>query len=269
MFQCGSSDDTFEARLDSVDDDSIKSCGCRKHFSSQKNAYIMGKKNQGKYKEDIAGQKFGELTVIRPTDERDYDGNILWECRCSCGNKEPRLASYKALRTGHVKYCKNCNRLQKAKKYVGKKFGKLTILSIITDKNKRASNGGLYCKAICDCDKNTILEIPLGFIIRKNGQRSCGKCTISKGEDKIKQILQSKNIAYSQQESFDKAMRLENSNGYCKVDFYLPNQKIAIEYNGEQHYIPIDYFGGEKGFRKTQERYNLKKDYCKNHGIAF
>ena len=28
------------------------------------------------------------------------------------------------------------------------------------------------------------------------------------------------------------------------IDFYLPDHDIFIEYNGRQHYIPLDYFGG-------------------------
>ena len=35
-----------------------------------------------------------------------------------------------------------------------------------------------------------------------------------------------------------------------------------IEYNGIQHYEPIEYFGGIDGFQK-QQKYDLqKKEYC-------
>jgi hypothetical protein len=29
-----------------------------------------------------------------------------------------------------------------------------------------------------------------------------------------------------------------------RIDIYFPKYNIAIEYNGEQHYIPIEHFGG-------------------------
>ena len=32
------------------------------------------------------------------------------------------------------------------------------------------------------------------------------------------------------------------------IDFYLPDYNIFIEYNGEQHYVPIEHFGGELQF---------------------
>lgn len=267
FFKCGSSNDFFEARIDSVDGDSIKSCGCRKHFTSAENACKMGQQNYGKYKENIAGKVFGELTVVKPTNQRDYDGNILWKCQCSCG-EGVRLASYKSLRTGHVKYCSKCNRIRQAQKYIGKKFGKLTITSIISDKNKRAENGGLYCRAVCDCSPDKKLEIPLNYITRENGQQSCGKCTISKGENKIKNILLANSIYFVQQESFSKAIKSPYG-GFCKFDFYLPNQNTVIEYNGEQHYFPIEYFGGQESFQKTRVRDSLKKKYCIENNIRY
>ena len=30
------------------------------------------------------------------------------------------------------------------------------------------------------------------------------------------------------------------------VDFYLPKYNLFIEYNGKQHYEPIEYFGGQQ-----------------------
>ena len=57
--------------------------------------------------------------------------------------------------------------------------------------------------------------------------------------------------------------------GKLKCDFYLPINKIVIEYNGEQHYRPNVFFGGIKGFKLTQKRDKLKKDYCNDNGIKF
>lgn len=35
---------------------------------------------------DISGQKFGLLTVLRPTHKRANNNSIIWECLCDCGN---------------------------------------------------------------------------------------------------------------------------------------------------------------------------------------
>ena len=57
--------------------------------------------------------------------------------------------------------------------------------------------------------------------------------------------------------------------GKLRCDFYLSKRNIVIEYNGEQHYKSNDFFGGEVGFKKTQERDKMKEDYCKENSIGF
>lgn len=51
------------------------------------------------------------------------------------------------------------------------------------------------------------------------------------------------------------------------IDFYLPEHNIAIEVNGDQHYIPIKKFGGNELFEKQKTRDKLKYDLCKKHNI--
>ena len=47
-----------------------------------------------------------------------------------------------------------------------------------------------------------------------------------------------------------------------KIDFYVQPYNTFIEFNGEQHYIPKDCFGGEKDFVQRQERDFALKQYC-------
>lgn len=44
----------------------VTSCGCKKTC-------------------DITGKRFGKLVAIKPTEQRDKNGGILWECKCDCG----------------------------------------------------------------------------------------------------------------------------------------------------------------------------------------
>ena len=37
-------------------------------------------------------------------------------------------------------------------------------------------------------------------------------------------------------------------------DIFIPEISLAIEFMGEQHYKPVEYFGGEEGYAKTVER---------------
>ena len=53
--------------------------------------------------EDISGQRFGRLTAIHDTNERDSCGSIMWECQCDCG----KTARYSVanLKSGNVQSC--------------------------------------------------------------------------------------------------------------------------------------------------------------------
>lgn len=48
--------------------------------------------------------------------------------------------------------------------------------------------------------------------------------------------------------------------GKQRFDIYLPSYNIAIEYQGIQHFKPVDLFGGEEGFKQTVERDRRKKN---------
>ena len=50
-------------------------------------------------------------------------------------------------------------------------------------------------------------------------------------------------------------------------DFYLPDYNLFIEYQGIQHYKPIDFFGGEKSFKNQQKNDELKRMYAKKNSI--
>lgn len=50
------------------------------------------------------------------------------------------------------------------------------------------------------------------------------------------------------------------------LDIYLPDYNIGIEYQGAQHFRPVDYFGGEEAFEQQKKRDAKKKRLCKKHG---
>lgn len=93
----------------------------------------------------------------------------------------------------------------------------------------------------------------------------CPYCcsTKSKLEFSIKTILEENNIKFIPQMNFD-WLRYK-----CPqyLDFYLPEYNIAIECQGIQHFIPIDYFGGEEGLINSKLRDSNKLKLCVQNGI--
>ncbi len=55
--------------------------------------------------------------------------------------------------------------------------------------------------------------------------------------------------------------------GNQSIDIFIPNKKVAIEYQGEQHYNPIDFFGGEKALVENRRRDSKKKRLCLENGV--
>jgi len=92
----------------------------------------------------------------------------------------------------------------------------------------------------------------------------CPKCISSRGENMIRKILQDLNISMVEQKTFTD---LKHKNK-LKCDFYLPEQNIVIEYNGLQHYEPVEAFGGVKALIKTQERDLAKYQYLEEKSIS-
>ena len=55
--------------------------------------------------------------------------------------------------------------------------------------------------------------------------------------------------------------------GQQSLDIYVPELNVGIEYQGQQHYEPVDIFGGKEGLQKTQERDERKRKLCFEKGI--
>lgn len=85
----------------------------------------------------------------------------------------------------------------------------------------------------------------------------------SKAEMEIETYCISNNINYIPEYCF-KDCRDKHS---LPFDFYFPDYNTVCEAMGEQHYKPIDFFGGEEGFKVRKEHDKTKEEYCKNNNI--
>ncbi|MEW5826486.1 MAG: hypothetical protein AB1778_06595 [Candidatus Bipolaricaulota bacterium] len=50
------------------------------------------------------------------------------------------------------------------------------------------------------------------------------------------------------------------------LDVYLPELRVAVEYHGLQHDMPVDHFGGEAGHEATRLRDAKKTRVCQANG---
>jgi hypothetical protein len=52
-----------------------------------------------------------------------------------------------------------------------------------------------------------------------------------------------------------------------QLDIFLPDIRLGIEYQGNQHYEPFDHLGGERQLREVRRRDKKKAALCKKAGI--
>lgn len=52
-----------------------------------------------------------------------------------------------------------------------------------------------------------------------------------------------------------------------RIDIFIEDCNLAIEYHGAQHYLAIDFFGGKEGLKLRQELDRRKKDRCDENKI--
>ena len=55
--------------------------------------------------------------------------------------------------------------------------------------------------------------------------------------------------------------------GRQSLDLYIPSLSTAIEYQGIQHYLPVDFFGGEEALSQRRELDLQKRKLCEENGI--
>lgn len=55
--------------------------------------------------------------------------------------------------------------------------------------------------------------------------------------------------------------------GLQSLDVFIPSLSVGIEYQGQQHYEPVAFFGGKDRFEETVERDKRKRQLCKENGV--
>ena len=247
-------------------------CSCGVERSVAKTNLVRGRSTSCGHKKqipknDLTGKRFVRLTVISYIDHSPKEvknRGCRWLCKCDCGNEI--VVKTQDLTGNQVKSC-GClnndtrktighNNMEDLK---GQQFGELTVLEHYPTDNQRA-------EWVCQCSCGEIIIVSAGHL--KSGHtQSCGHIK-SKGEEKIASLLKKYNIPYKRQYVFDD---LKSDNGYpLRFDFaILKDDKVQtlVEYQGLQHRMPIDYFGGEEAFNTLKKNDNKKVEYAQKYNI--
>jgi len=91
----------------------------------------------------------------------------------------------------------------------------------------------------------------------------CPVCSESKGEREIRKYLDKNFIFYEREYKFKDCKNILP----LRFDFYLPKYRTAIEFDGIQHYEPMEYFGGLEAYNRLKINDKIKSDYCEDNYI--
>lgn len=241
---CG---DEIVARATALRSGHTKSCGCT---SYQRVSKALSKELQ-------PGDKFGRYTILYKESETGQGG--LYRCRCECGVEKTIKRQF--LLDGSIVSCGCYSREEKSQRQLiditGQCFGLLTVLS----KSDYQGGDGVYWNVRCDCGNEKVVS---GHAIRRGDIISCGCSKRSNGEMIIEQLLLENNLFYKSEYTFSDLPRL-------RYDFVIfdknQNPVRIIEYDGKQHFEPVDYFGGEKRFQQQITNDAIKNQYAFDHNI--
>lgn len=237
----------------SLIDGKTKSCGClHKEIvaASIKPATVF------------AGDKFGMLTVVRELKDRKY-GKRQFECACECG--KTRNVNSTQLRNGTVTHCGD---------YLHRNFNSLDITGRVSGSSKairfverkKSENRSDKWEFLCLNCGNTFISDKKNFL--SGNTKSCGCLKESAHEQQVERCLQYLKLDYQKQVKFDGLTG--NKGAKLSYDFAILNYgKIThlIECQGQQHYKPVTWYGGEEQFNIQQMHDSLKREYAKNNNI--
>ena len=192
-----------------------------------------------------------KITVIRQLPSEG--GHALWECKCNCGNPNTFKVDGCNLRSGHTLTC-GCSRAsQNIKNRTGQIINDIYIGEMVGQDKK----GSILYDCTCFCG-NHFISTATRII---NGHtKSCG-CLKSKGEKKIRTLLEQNKVIFVQEYPLEEV--LTEKNNPRRIDFAIfVNNKLQyfIEYHGEQHYKNTNNW-----YRPEADE--EKRNYCQQKNI--
>lgn len=247
---------------------------CNKHLdkgvqSSSWSHFKIAKKGcpycTGRYKtnEEIA-KELSERNILLLSDYHGVEKNIT--CKCNVCNHIWETQPRSILSNGA-----GCPKCGKEKAIKGETKTKEEFIRQLHSINSDIEVLGDYInthrKIQCRCkvDGNIWYAYPANLL---NSSAGCPICNMSNPEKKMITILKNMGRKILSQYSFDDCKYKHK----LKFDAYDKENNIVFEYNGEQHYLPVDFAGKGEEWANEQLKLNkvrdlIKTKYCKENMI--
>lgn len=147
-----------------------QSCGCRRVEMQRK-----------KTRENMIGREFGDLKVLKQSDNQRKNGGLWLTCQCSCGKQYDCPATL--LTQGRRKHCGCKTKRVRSAGISGKKLNRLTVLYPLDSRDKKGS-----AMWHCQCECGNEVDYSYNTLMYSNIQ-SCG-CKKKENDQKIPTLLE-------------------------------------------------------------------------------
>ena len=208
----------------------------------------------------VVGNKYGRLTILevipgtRPTKVK---------CQCDCGNEH--VCSQSDIVTRHTQSCGCLQKERVSESNVKDWTGVVSAYGVELISQSHVNNKGQWLWN-CKCGVCGKLFVELPAKINNGHVTSCGCAIMSSGERFVEDVLKDINVDFKNQYSFPDC-KYKNRLHFDFAVFSNSELLYLIEYDGEQHYKLVDWFGGTKGFEESKLRDEIKNQYCVDHNI--
>ena len=228
---------------------------CRKEEIAE--GYKLSQEEIIKRVENINNNK-----ILNPQDYVNSRTNNLQIVCGSCGNIFTTSLSSLTNSSGHckecgVKVCTDAGRLTPNE--VEHRINSVNGNKLL-NKEEYVSNNTVNLKIKCGGCGDIFTTSLANYEYSKTDR--CPSCSHfrSKGEKIIYECLKEQNVIFEEQKKFDNC----RDSRMLPFDFYLPNRKMIIEFDGRQHFEPVF---GEESFQATKKHDEIKNNFCTNNNI--
>jgi hypothetical protein len=208
----------------------------------------------------VIGNKYGKLTILE-TIPNTTPTKV--KCKCDCGNIY--IGDQADIVSGHTQSCGCLQRERVTESNTKDWTGAVSKYGVeFLCQDSMNDKGQWLWKCKCGICGNEFTALPAKI---NNGHiTSCGCAVQSAGERYVLSILKELHVNFIEQYSFPNCKYKQS----LRFDFAIFNHNqllYLIEYDGKQHFEPIKWFGGLKGFESTKARDCIKNEFCQKHNI--
>lgn len=239
---------------------SIKKYGCP--YCSRKKVFSTG--HLVDTHPHIAKEWHEELNVLK-ANQVNYGSRkkVWWKCRNNALHKWEATVNNRTSKNHPCPYCVG-KKADSTTSFLAKHPDLCQEWDDPSDPNEFLPNS--HKKVWWKCKKDNLHRWKCNLNNRVSNLNNCPYCQESNGEILIRTCLVNMEIKFSRQYRFPDCRHKRT----LPFDFAVHGKKLGvIEFQGEQHFEPVNLFGGRKDYLKRIERDQIKKKYCNDNLIPF